>query len=101
MLCYRIQETDKKLGVVPVEFSIQRVVRLYFERLADVVGRAQLDAYLARAGSGSACWSRPQPKRAEPLRGRVAELPRNLGTGLSGWPDSGRTYWVLRVPQVL
>ena len=36
-----------------------------------------------------------------PRGGRVAELTRNLGTGLSVWPDSGRTYWVLRVPQVL
>ena len=82
VLCYRIQETDKKLGVVPVEFSIQRVVRLYFERLADVVGRAQLDAYLSRAGS--ACWSRPQPKLAEPLRSQFAakaQAARGRGRG--------------------
>ena len=82
MLCYRIQETDKKLGVVPVEFSIQRVVRLYFERLEVVVGRAQLDAYLSRAGS--ACWSRPQPKRPGPLRSQLAAHASASGEG--PWP---------------
>ena len=40
---------------------------------------------------------KPIARRALPV-GRVPELPPKLGTGLSVRPDSGRTYWVLRVP---